>query len=290
MYGVLGEAILCSGDADKGAKMIQEALKHEPDNEDRLRKVLSVVEGQLEAKEKGNSLFKAKDYDAAIEAYGEGLDIVGGPLGPTLRCNRAACYMGLKKYKEAAEDCTKALEQDPKMEKALRRRAQCHSEMEEFQAAVNDYEELMEISSSYEHRKLLQDAKLALKRSKHKDYYKILGVGRNADSTEIKKAYKKAALKFHPDKVKQEEKEAAEKKFKEINEAYECLSDPQKKRRHDIGADMSDDEDDFSSFFRQRSQPSRRQYSRRSGGFGAGSSGRDDPFGGGFGGFNFGGF
>jgi len=59
-----------------------------------------------------------------------------------------------------------------------------------------------------------------LKRSKSKDHYKTLGVPRNAVDTDIKKAFKKAALKCHPDKVQGEaEKEVAEKKFKEINEA-----------------------------------------------------------------------
>jgi len=59
-----------------------------------------------------------------------------------------------------------------------------------------------------------------LKRSKSKDHYKTLGVRRNAVDTDIKKAFKKAALKCHPDKVQGEaEKEVAEKKFKEINEA-----------------------------------------------------------------------
>lgn len=55
-----------------------------------------------------------------------------------------------------------------------------------------------------------------------KDYYKILGVSRNASDTDIKKAYRKMALKFHPDKNKSED---AEEKFKEIAEAYDVLSD-----------------------------------------------------------------
>lgn len=64
------------------------------------------------------------------------------------------------------------------------------------------------------------------------DYYEILGVDRNASQEEIKKAYRKQALEWHPDRHK-EDKEVAEKKFKEINEAYQVLSDPQKRSAYD---------------------------------------------------------
>lgn len=63
-----------------------------------------------------------------------------------------------------------------------------------------------------------------------KDYYKILGIGRGASDDEIKKAYRKLALRYHPDKNRSE---GAEEKFKEIAEAYEVLSDSKKKEVYD---------------------------------------------------------
>lgn len=95
-----------------------------------------------------------------------------------------------------------------------------------------------------------------------KDYYAILGVPRNATQEEIKRAYKRLARQFHPDVNKSPE---AEEKFKEINEAYAVLSDPEKRRIYDTygtteappppppgGYDFSGfDVEDFSDFFQE---------------------------------------
>lgn len=65
-----------------------------------------------------------------------------------------------------------------------------------------------------------------------RDYYEVLGVKKGATDAEIKSAYRKMALKWHPDR-NQDKKEEAEGQFKEINEAYQVLSDPQKKQTYD---------------------------------------------------------
>jgi curved DNA-binding protein len=115
-----------------------------------------------------------------------------------------------------------------------------------------------------------------------KDYYKILGVAKSASPDEIKKAYRKLALKYHPDHNKGDK--AAETKFKEISEAYAVLSDAEKRKQYDtFGAEgfqnrFSQDDIfrgfDFSSIFRE---------------FGFGGAGKSDNifshiFGGGMGG------
>src|SRR2546423_3757961 len=87
-----------------------------------------------------------------------------------------------------------------------------------------------------------------------KDYYRILGVDRSADEKTIKSAYRKLARKHHPDVNKGQDT-----KFKEIAEAYEVLSDPEKRRRYDtLGSDwqryaqppQGGPSEDFSDFFR----------------------------------------
>src|SRR5687767_3839146 len=66
-----------------------------------------------------------------------------------------------------------------------------------------------------------------------RDYYEVLGVAKPADGEEIKRAYRKLAMKYHPDRA-EGDKAAAEARFRECAEAYEILSDPEKRRRYDV--------------------------------------------------------
>ena len=92
-----------------------------------------------------------------------------------------------------------------------------------------------------------------------KDYYAVLGVSRDATDAEIKQAFRKLARQYHPDVARDKNKAAAETKFKEINEANEVLSDPDKRRKYDeLGANWNRPD-------RQASQPG--------GGFGRGFEG-----------------
>ena len=81
---------------------------------------------------------------------------------------------------------------------------------------------------------ILINSPILIKSNDSDDYYKILGIKKNATETEIKKAYRKLALKWHPDK-NPNNREEAEEKFKKINEAYSILSDKNKRNEYDKG-------------------------------------------------------
>src|SRR3954462_9705798 len=103
----------------------------------------------------------------------------------------------------------------------------------------------------------------------YKDYYATLGVAKSASQDDIRKAFRKLARQYHPDVAK--DKKTAENKFKEINEAYEVLSDAEKRQRYDtLGADWD------------------RQGPPRGGGPGRRPGPGQDPFGNAGGGFSFG--
>ena len=105
----------------------------------------------------------------------------------------------LKKYAESASDCDEALKLDDKYMKAFVRRGRSYMELQKYDEAVRDFEQVNKMErGNCEYRQLLATAKLELKKSKRKDYYKILAVDRNANEEEIKKAYRKRALVHHP--------------------------------------------------------------------------------------------
>jgi len=81
---------------------------------------------------------------------------------------------------------------------------------------------------------------------KGKDYYEILGVSRDVDGKAVKRAYRRLAMKYHPDRNPGKEQEANE-RFKEINEAYAVLGDPEKRKQYDQFGTVGDVGDIFAS-------------------------------------------
>ena len=141
--------------------------------------------------------------------------------------------------------CDEALTYNENSLYGLLSKAQRHMEVENFDAAIRSLNAAKENHPGAQQvNQLLQTAQIELKRSKTKDYYKVLGVSRDADELQIKSAYRKMVKIHHPDKAHMQgiTKEDAEKKMASINEAYEVLSDPELRTRFDRGDDPNDHE------------------------------------------------
>lgn len=240
---------------DKGITHFQRALALDPEHSN--AKMLRAKAKKLkELRENGNNLFKSGKFREALTFYTEALTIdpLNSEINSKLYYNRALMNSKIGNIRDAIADCTSTINANANYLKAFLLRAKCYNNMENYEESVKDYEAALKIEKTNEIRQLLRDAKTALKRSKRKDYYKILGIDRNASDEEIKKAYRKRALVHHPDRhasASEEEKREQEKKFKELGEAYAILSDPQKKCRFDNGQDMDDVEFDPSQMYRQ---------------------------------------
>ena len=138
-----------------------------------------------------------------------------------------------------------------------------YQQNEQHEEAVRDFKKVLEMERTHENKQAVKDAERKLKLSKRKDYYKILDVSKTATEVEIKKAYRKMALRHHPGEgelpwlMTDEEaskydfldrhadaepmvREEEEKKFKEVSEAYSVLSDSRKRHRYDSGLDLEE--------------------------------------------------
>jgi len=269
-----GLALAYSGKSENAKKVWQEALRMDPDNKI-CKQAIKKVNRQDEAKQKGNEKLKAGSYQEALNFYNEGLEV--DPHNPSMISqilnNRALIKMKQKNYSSALEDCSKAIQRNPKYARAYLRRGDIKKEMGNSSDAVADFKKAHELDPE-----LGADQRYASQQKRQqqsqgfssggnpfggaggfsgfnfggggggqqfqrpepkpsKDLYKVLGLEKDATEDQIKKAYRKLALKWHPDKFQgnEKEKEEANNKFKEISEAYSILSNKDKRQKYDNG-------------------------------------------------------
>ena len=153
-------------------------------------------------------------------------------------------FMEMNNPRRAAPYCTETLTLNPHSLHGLLHQAQTHLDAERYEAAIQSLNNAKEHHPSHSNviQQKLQAAHLELKKSKQKDYYKVLSLPKDASDRDIRKAYRTLTKTHHPDKAMARgvTKEEAEKKMASINEAYEVLSDPELKQRYDQGDDPND--------------------------------------------------
>ncbi|CAL7942627.1 unnamed protein product [Xylocopa violacea] len=246
---VRGMCLYFQDNIEKTFAHFQQVLRLAPDHVKALE-IYKRAKSLRKKKEEGNAAYKMELYQKAHKLYTEALaiDPQNTVTNAKLHFNKAMAAVKLGQLKESVTECTEALKLDGSYLKALLRRAASYMELKEYEEAVNDLEKACKMDKSRDNKRLLMEAKLALKKSKRKDYYKILGIDKNASTDDIKKAYRKRAMVHHPDRhpnATEGEKKEQEEKFKEVGEAYEILSDPKKRLRYDCGHDIDDNDNGF---------------------------------------------
>eukprot|EP00795_Rhopilema_esculentum_P013731 gene13731-4651_t len=241
---VRGLCLYYQDNNEKAYRVFQQIFKMDPDYR-KAKEVYRKIKLLEKTKESGNNAYRNGRFQEAYDLYTQALavDPCNKVTNAKLHSNRANVCEKLNRIEDAIEDCNQAIEYDPKFVKPMLRRAKCYMQTEKYEEAVRDYEKLVRLDKNPEYRQLLREAKLELKKSKRKDYYKILGVSKTASDDEMKKAYRKEALKHHPDRHShdsEEKQKDEEKLFKDVNEAYSVLSDRQKRMRYDNGQDLED--------------------------------------------------
>ncbi|KAE8148822.1 hypothetical protein BDV25DRAFT_11421 [Aspergillus avenaceus] len=253
------------GDHERGMSQIRKCLHYDPDSkpcntlyrkEKRLAKQLQNLQGVIESRKFNNAinmLVGVGDNNGLLEdVSGDVKDAIReGHIHPTAPNNlysilverTCEAYREAHMPKRATSYCTESLELNPYSLPALLFKGQAALDEDRFEDAINLLNTAKEHhSNSRDAQTLLQKAHVLQKRAKQRDYYKVLGVSRDADERTIKRAYRQLTKQHHPDKAKAQgtSKEEAEKKMASINEAYEVLSDPELKERYDSGDDPND--------------------------------------------------
>ncbi|KAK4690165.1 hypothetical protein P7C71_g6558, partial [Lecanoromycetidae sp. Uapishka_2] len=290
------------GETDKGIEQMRKCLRSDPDSkacsrlfkrEKKLDKTLNKVV-ELKEKRQFNSAVKLlvgagedpgllqEVKEEVKEGQEAGYIHHNNPNQLYDRLVEMVCdiYTEMNNKKKADPYCTEALSRNPNSLPGLLSKADKQMEAEEYEDAIATLNLAKDHhpDSAQKIQPLLQNAHTLFKRSKTKDYYKIIGVATDADDRQIKRAYRNAAKEYHPDRAsaKGVSKEQAEKKMASINEAYEVLSDPELRARFDRGDDPNNPE--------QQGQPFQGSP------FGGGAGGQQFFFrqgGGGGGGFKF---
>lgn len=157
------------------------------------------------------------------------LDPLNLTYNSTILLNKAIALNKKGKNEDALKCLNLCIKMNPEYAKALVKRGEIYQALGDPEEAVRDFGDAAAIDENgFGVQAKLKQAQADAKKAKKKDYYAVLGVDKTADDKTIKNAFRKLALKWHPDKnnESEEQKKKAEKEFQKINEAYAVLSDP----------------------------------------------------------------
>ncbi|KAI9096875.1 hypothetical protein DFS34DRAFT_659853, partial [Phlyctochytrium arcticum] len=233
------------GELDSAISSVKECLRLDPDHKEcktsfrKLRKLQKVVQSADMAAQKRawQDVIKHLTESKAGQSFVKSIE----PFGNVVKLHAwnllCQAYAEEKQASEAEKWCSKVLEVAEDNIDALIYRAQAKIANEDYEGAMRDYQKASQHAPNDQRIQTgYSKAQRLLKQSSVRDYYKILGVSRNATPREIKSAYKKLVKRYHPDKY-QGPTEEADKKMGELNDAFKVLSDENLRKRFDAGDD-----------------------------------------------------
>lgn len=236
-----GKGYYYLSDHDVAVRHYQKGLRLDPEHSE-LKKEYFKLKNLLKKSKNADDLAEKSKFRMAVEEYKAALE-----MDPEHTLFNANLYLGLCKVlvklgrgKDAMSSCSSALDINGELLEALIKRGEAKILLEEWEGAVEDLKFVVSKDhQNREVRELLKKAEHGLKMSKRKDWYKVLGISKTASAADIKRAYKKLALQWHPDKNVDNQDEA-EAKFREVAEAYEVLGDEDKRAKYDRGEDLEE--------------------------------------------------
>ncbi|KAJ3328847.1 DnaJ sub C member 3 [Gonapodya sp. JEL0774] len=244
----LGDVLLQTGDVEAALKSAKDGLRADPEHKGckklfrqckQLAKKLALIAEKTEA----------GDHAAAANAATTMRNELPSSTPPALRLRITAllCSAALKSKSAelAVSSCSDVVSSsDPVTLDARLDLAEALMLAEDYDEAAREFSRANEEAGGDQRaQEGARRAQQAAKMAKRRDYYKILGVERSASKKEIKKAYRKLAQKYHPDKNDDAvgaAREAIERKMQDINAAHEVLSDDELRQRYDNGDDPND--------------------------------------------------
>ncbi|XP_009377419.2 dnaJ protein P58IPK homolog [Pyrus x bretschneideri] len=236
-----GRAYYYLADHDVAQRHYQKGLRLDPEHSE-LKKAYFGLKNLLKKTRSAEDNVNKGKLRVAVEDFKAALALDPNHLAHNVHLHLGLCKVLVKlgRGKDALSSCNEALTIDEELLEALVQRGEAKLLTEDWDGAVEDLKSAAQQSPQEMNiREALMRAEKALKMSKRKDWYKILGVSKTASISEIKRAYKKLALQWHPDK-NVENRQEAEDKFREIAAAYEVLGDEDKRTRYDRGEDIEE--------------------------------------------------
>lgn len=244
-YKLRGDAYTRLGEHDTATQHYREALKLDPEHKG-CKEGHKFVKKIEKKRKKGDDAYDAGKFEDAIQFWTQAMEVDETHSAfnrPTL-LKIVKAYSRLGEHNKAIGAASKHIEEEETLE-GLWALGDAQTHAEKFDEALRIFQQAAETAVEGEMKqqaqKKVKEAQVALKQSKEKNYYKILGVPRTAAKKEIKKAYREQALKWHPDKNPKDSEEA-EKMFADISEAYEVLSDEEMKAKYDRGEPVFDNQ------------------------------------------------